>query len=101
MAGVAYINDDPGWTYGGFVFDQAMSGGRYKVEFDFNFSNYSHNYGVVYLTDEAHGGGDQNKEFRLINLNEGAMSVGSKDVNHSGKYRICKRQMVSLFYANR
>ena len=28
--GVAYINDDPGWTYGGFVFDQAMSGGDRK-----------------------------------------------------------------------
>lgn len=79
--GVAYINDDPGWTYGGFVFDQAMSGGRYKVEFDFNISNYSNNYGVVYLTDEVHGGGSQNEEFRLINLNEGAMSVGGTSVN--------------------
>ena len=88
--GVAYINDDPGWTYGGFVFDQAMSGGRYKVEFDFNISNYSNNYGVVYLTDEAHGGGNQNEEFRLINLKEGAMSVGSKAVNTA----------VNIAYAN-
>ncbi len=88
--GVAYINDDPGWKYGGFVFDQAMSGGRYKVEFDFNISNYSNNYGVVYLTDEAHGGGNQNEEFRLINLKEGAMSVGSKAVNTA----------VNIAYAN-
>lgn len=88
--GVAYINDDPGWTYGGFVFDQAMSGGRYKVEFDFNISNYSNNYGVVYLTDEVHGGGNQNEEFRLINLKEGAMSVGSKAVNTA----------VNIAYAN-
>ena len=88
--GVAYINDDPGWTYGGFVFDQAMSGGRYKVEFDFNISNYSNNYGVVYLTDEEHGGGNQNEEFRLINLKEGAMSVGSKAVNTA----------VNIAYAN-
>lgn len=88
--GVAYINDDPGWTYGGFVFDQAMSGGRYKVEFDFNISNYSNNYGVVYLTDEVHGGGNQNEEFRLINLKEGAMSVGSKTVNTA----------VNIAYAN-
>ena len=88
--GVAYINDDPGWTYGGFVFDQAMSGGRYKVEFDFNISNYFNNGGVVYLTDEVHGGGSQNEEFRLINLNEGAMSVGSKAVNTA----------VNIAYAN-
>ena len=88
--GVAYINDDPGWTYGGFVFDQAMSGGRYKFIFDFNISNYSNNYGVVYLTDEVHGGGNQNEEFRLINLKEGAMSVGSKAVNTA----------VNIAYAN-
>ena len=90
-SGTAYINDDPGgWRYGGFVFNQAMSGGKYKVEFDFNISKYSGNYGVVYLTDEAHGGGNQYKEFRLINLNEGAMSVGSKDVNTA----------VNIAYAN-
>lgn len=90
-SGTAYINDDPGgWRYGGFVFNQAMSGGKYKVEFDFNISKYSGNYGVVYLMDEAHGGGNQYKEFRLINLNEGAMSVGSKDVNTA----------VNIAYAN-
>ncbi|MDY5231505.1 MAG: Ig-like domain-containing protein [Eubacteriales bacterium] len=88
--GVAYINDDPGWTYGGFVFDDAISSGEYEIEFDFNISNYYNNYGVVYLTDEAHGGSSQPGEFRLINLNEGAMSVGSKAVNTA----------VNIAYAN-
>ena len=79
--GVAYINDDPGWTYGGFVFDDAISNSEYEIEFDFNISNYYNNYGVVYLTDEEHGGSSQPGEFRLINLNNGAMSVGGTSVN--------------------
>ena len=69
--GVAYINDDPGWTYGGFVFDEAISNSKYEIEFDFNISNYYNNYGVVYLTDEAHGvvgeKANQTGEFKLIN----------------------------------
>ena len=28
--GVAYINDDPGWSYGGFVFDDAISNSEYE-----------------------------------------------------------------------
>lgn len=79
--GVAYINDDPGWTYGGFVFDEAMSSSKYTIEFDFNISNYYNNYGVVYLTDEEHGGSNQPSEFRLINLNDGALSVGGTPIN--------------------
>ena len=79
--GVAYINDDPGWSYGGFVFDDAISTSEYEIEFDFKILNYYNNYGVVYLTDEAHGGSNQPGEFRLINLNNGAMSVGVTSVN--------------------
>ena len=83
--GVAYINDDPGWTYGGFVFDEAISNSKYEIEFDFNISNYYNNYGVVYLTDEAHGVvgeiANQTGEFKLINLNNGALSVGGTSVN--------------------
>ena len=79
--GVAYINDDPGWSYGGFVFDDAISTSEYEIEFDFKILNYYNNYGVVYLTDEAHGGSNQPGEFRLINLNNGAMSVGGTSVN--------------------
>ena len=79
--GVAYINDDPGWTYGGFVFDDAISNSEYEIEFDFKILNYYNNYGVVYLTDEEHGGSSQPGEFRLINLNNGAMSVGGTPVN--------------------
>lgn len=79
--GVAYINDDPGWTYGGFVFDEAMSSSKYTIEFDFNISNYYNNYGVVYLTDEEHGGSNQPSEFRLINLKDGALSVGGTPIN--------------------
>ena len=79
--GVAYINDDPGWTYGGFVFDNAISNSEYEIEFDFKILNYYNNYGVVYLTDEEHGGSSQPGEFRLINLNNGAMSVGGTSVN--------------------
>ena len=79
--GVAYINDDPGWSYGGFVFDDAISNSEYEIKFDFKISNYYNNYGVVYLTDEAHGGSNQPGEFRLINLNNGAMSVGGTSVN--------------------
>ena len=79
--GAAYINDDPGWSYGGFVFDEAISNGEYEIKFDFNISGYYNNYGVVYLTDEAHGGSNQPGEFRLINLNNGAMSVGGTSVN--------------------
>ena len=83
--GVAYINDDPGWTYGGFVFDEAISNSEYEIEFDFNISNYYNNYGVVYLTDEAHGvvgeTANQTGEFKLINLNDGALSVGGTSVN--------------------
>ena len=79
--GAAYINDDPGWSYGGFVFDDAISNGEYEIKFDFNISGYYNNYGVVYLTDEAHGGSNQPGEFRLINLNNGAMSVGGTSVN--------------------
>ena len=79
--GVAYINDDPGWTYGGFVFDDAVSNSEYEIEFDFKILNYYNNYGVVYLTDEEHGGSSQPGEFRLINLNNGAMSVGGTPVN--------------------
>ena len=79
--GVAYINDDPGWTYGGFVFDDAISNSEYEIEFDFKILNYYNNYGVVYLTDEEHGGSSQPGEFRLINLNNGAMSVGGTSVN--------------------
>ena len=80
-SGIAYINDDPGWSYGGFVLDDAISNGEYEIKFDFNISKYFNNYGVVYLTDEAHGGGNQTGEFRLINLNNGAMSVGGTSVN--------------------
>ena len=79
--GVAYINDDPGWSYGGFVFDDAISTSEYEIEFDFKILNYYNNYGVVYLTDEEHGGSNQPGEFRLINLNNGAMSVGGTSVN--------------------
>ncbi len=79
--GVAYINDDPGWSYGGFVFDDAISTSEYEIEFDFKILNYYNNYGVVYLTDEEHGGSSQPGEFRLINLNNGAMSVGGTSVN--------------------
>lgn len=79
--GAAYINDDPGWTYGGFVFDDAISNSEYEIEFDFKILNYYNNYGVVYLTDEEHGGSSQPGEFRLINLNNGAMSVGGTSVN--------------------
>ena len=79
--GAAYINDDPGWSYGGFVFDDAISNGEYEIKFDFNISGYYNNYGVVYLTDEAHGGSNQPGEFRLINLNNGAMSVGNTPIN--------------------
>ena len=79
--GVAYINDDPGWSYGGFVFDDAISNSEYEIKFDFKILNYYNNYGVVYLTDEAHGGSNQPGEFRLINLNNGAMSVGGTSVN--------------------
>ena len=79
--GVAYINDDPGWSYGGFVFDDAISNSEYEIKFDFKILNYYNNYGVVYLTDEAHGGSNQPGEFRLINLNNGAMSVGVTSVN--------------------
>lgn len=79
--GAAYINDDPGWSYGGFVFDDAISNGEYEIKFDFKILNYYNNYGVVYLTDEAHGGSNQPGEFRLINLNNGAMSVGVTSVN--------------------
>ena len=85
--GVAYINDDPGWTYGGFVFDEAISNSKYEIEFDFNISNYYNNYGVVYLTDEAHGVvgeiANQTGEFKLINLNNGALSVGGTPINIS------------------
>ena len=73
--GVAYINDDPGWSYGGFVFDDAISNSEYEIKFDFKILNYYNNYGVVYLTDEAHGGSNQPGEFRLINLNNGTISV--------------------------
>ena len=79
--GVAYINDDPGWSYGGFVFDDAISNSEYEIKFDFKILNYYNNYGVVYLTDEEHGGSNQPGEFRLINLNNGAMSVGVTSVN--------------------
>ena len=79
--GVAYINDDPGWTYGGFVFDDAISNSEYEIEFDFKISNYYNNYGVVYLTDEAHGGSSQPGEFRLININNGALSAGNTPIN--------------------
>ena len=79
--GVAYINDDPGWTYGGFVFDDAISNSEYEIEFEFNISKYYNNYGVVYLTDEEHGGTGQPSEFRLINLNNGALSVGNTPIN--------------------
>ena len=79
--GVAYINDDPGWSYGGFVFDDVISTSEYEIEFDFKILNYYNNYGVVYLTDEEHGGSSQPGEFRLINLNNGAMSVGGTSVN--------------------
>ena len=79
--GVAYINDDPGWSYGGFVFDDAISTSEYEIEFDFKILNYYNNYGVVYLTDEEHGGSNQPGEFRLINLNNGALSVGGTSVN--------------------
>lgn len=79
--GAAYINDDPGWTYGGFVFDDAISNSEYEIEFDFKILNYYNNYGVVYLTDEEHGGSSQPGEFRLINLNNGAMSVGGTSVS--------------------
>ncbi len=79
--GVAYINDDPGWSYGGFVFDDAISNSEYEIKFDFKILNYYNNYGVVYLTDEEHGGSNQPGEFRLINLNNGAMSVGGTSVN--------------------
>ncbi len=79
--GVAYINDDPGWSYGGFVFDDAISTSEYEIEFDFKILNYYNNYGVVYLTDEEHGGSNQPGEFRLINLNDGALSVGGTSVN--------------------
>ena len=79
--GLAYINDDPGWSYGGFVFDDAISTSEYEIEFDFKILNYYNNYGVVYLTDEEHGGSSQPGEFRLINLNNGAMSVGGTPVN--------------------
>ena len=79
--GVAYINDDPGWSYGGFVFDDAISNSEYEIKFDFKILNYYNNYGVVYLTDEEHGGSNQPGEFRLINLNNGALSVGGTSVN--------------------
>ena len=79
--GVAYINDDPGWSYGGFVFDDAISTSEYEIEFDFKILNYYNKYGVVYLTDEEHGGSNQPGEFRLINLNNGALSVGGTSVN--------------------
>ena len=69
------------WTYGGFVFDDAISNGEYEIEFDFNISGYFNNYGVVYLTDEEHGGTGQPSEFRLINLNNGALSVGNTPIN--------------------
>lgn len=89
--GVAHIYEETsGWTYGGFVFDDAISNSEYEIEFDFKILNYYNNYGVVYLTDEEHGGSSQPGEFRLINLNEGAMSVGSKAVNTA----------VNIAYAN-
>ena len=89
--GVAHIYEETsGWTYGGFVFDDAISNSEYEIEFDFKILNYYNNYGVVYLTDEEHGGSSQPGEFRLINLNEGAMSVGSKAVNTA----------VNIVYAN-
>lgn len=69
------------WTYGGFVFDDAISSGEYEIEFDFNISDYYNNFGVVYLTDEAHGDTGQPSEFRLINLNNGALSVGNTPIN--------------------
>lgn len=80
--GVAHIYEETsGWTYGGFVFDDAISNSEYEIKFDFKISKYYNNYGVVYLTDEAHGGSNQTGEFRLINLNNGAMSVGVTSVN--------------------
>ena len=80
--GVAHIYEETsGWTYGGFVFDDAISNSEYEIKFDFKISKYYNNYGVVYLTDEAHGGSNQTGEFRLINLNNGAMSVGGTSVN--------------------
>ena len=69
------------WTYGGFVFDDAISNGEYEIEFDFNISDYYNNFGVVYLTDEAHGDSGQPSEFRLINLNNGALSAGNTPIN--------------------
>lgn len=86
--GIAHIveetydtNGNKNWTYGGFVFDDAISSGEYEIEFDFNISNYYNNYGVVYLTDEAHGGSSQPGEFRLININNGALSAGNTPIN--------------------
>ena len=80
--GVAHIYEETsGWTYGGFVFDDAISSGEYEIEFDFNISNYSHNYGVVYLMDKENGVSFQPDEFRLININNGALSAGNTPIN--------------------
>ena len=80
--GVAHIYEETsGWTYGGFVFDDAISSGEYEIEFDFNISNYSNNYGVVYLMDKENGVSFQPNEFRLININNGALSAGNTPIN--------------------
>lgn len=80
--GIAHIYEETsGWTYGGFKFDDAISSGEYEIEFDFNISDYFHNFGVAYLTDDAHGGENQNGEFKIINLNDGALSVGNTPIN--------------------
>ena len=86
--GIAHIveetydtNGNKNWTYGGFVFDDAISSGEYEIEFDFNISNYYNNYGVVYLMDKENGVSFLPNEFRLININNGALSVGNTPIN--------------------
>lgn len=89
--GIAHIveetyetNGNKSWTYGGFVFNDAISSGEYEIEFDFNISGYFNNYGVVYLTNKDNTESPIYNDFRLIRIGtDGKLSVG-KGVGSNG-----------------
>lgn len=74
------IDDTGGWRFAGYVFDEAMNGGNYKISFDFMLTSVTA-YGGVYLTDEAHGGNNQYKEFALLDIVDTSLAVNSVAVS--------------------
>lgn len=87
--GYATINDNNGWSFGGFKFEKAMTEGQYDLSFDIQIVSSANNYGAVYLTDTSHGGNSQYSEFKLIDKNsDGKLVVGGNVVN--GDYDITK-----------